>query len=262
MDLHTTFESRLEALDLGLFDAISSQSLDDDRKSWLAIQRSVRASDSGYVYLEIGSHLGGSLQQHVLDPKCRRIFSIDERPLEQSDNRGPMYKYPGNSTARMMQNLYSLAPESVEKVVWFDTNTRDLDCAAINEQPDFCFIDGEHTTAACIADFDFCFRVVNPKGVICFHDDWIVAPAIIRIIARLSDAHVRFVPLKLGGSTFAISLRDCPVGTDPIVRTMSSDARSWLRMCRLAEFSKHCLPKTAFPLIRSIARLVFGQYSN
>ena len=80
------FSERLASLDVGLFHAIFTQSSDRDRRSWLAVQRSVRRP-AGYVYLEVGSHLGGSIQQHLLDPWCRQIISIDKRPLSQHDDR-------------------------------------------------------------------------------------------------------------------------------------------------------------------------------
>src|SRR4051794_16482548 len=102
MPPHASFEGRLERLDLSLFEAIPSESYPGDRRSWLALQHAVRRAPAGYTYLEIGSHLGGSLQQHLVDPRCRRIFSIDKRPLVQPDDRGVVWHYDGNSTARML----------------------------------------------------------------------------------------------------------------------------------------------------------------
>src|SRR5262249_2545195 len=101
---------RLEALDLSLFQAIPSQSSAEDRRAWLAVQRSVRRS-SGYTYLEIGSYQGGSIQQHLVDPLCRRIISIDKRPLIPiPDDRGQYVEYKVVSTAQMMDDLRKVAP--------------------------------------------------------------------------------------------------------------------------------------------------------
>ena len=66
------FDARVAALDLSLFDAIPSQSSAWDRRSLLACQAAIRQRIGRYVYLEIGSHLGGSLQTHVLDPGLPR----------------------------------------------------------------------------------------------------------------------------------------------------------------------------------------------
>jgi hypothetical protein len=250
----TNFESRINSLDLSLFEGIPSQSFDEDRRSWLALQRAVRSSDSGYVYLEIGSHLGGSIQQHLLDPKCRKIFSLDKRPLEHPDNRGPMDKYPGNSTARMMHNLRSVAADMVDKVVCFDTDARDLEPSLIDEAPDLCFIDGEHTTSAVISDFLFCLRVVKPNGVVCFHDDWIVVAALEEVSCLLRNQDIPFTPLKLGGISFGIFLRDSTELLDPLIRSMASDGRKWLRRRELIDYCKRSCPIGLLPLVRSAAR--------
>ena len=76
------FAARLDTLDTSLFAHIRSQSTDDDKRTWLALQRAVRRLKGPYSYLEIGSYLGGSIQPYLVDPLCRRIYSIDRRPLE------------------------------------------------------------------------------------------------------------------------------------------------------------------------------------
>jgi hypothetical protein len=103
------FGERLHALDITLFDGIPSQSTGLDRRSLLAAQGAIRARFGSYVYLELGSHLGGSVQTHVMDPACARIYSIDRRPLAQPDARGQDSDYAGNSTARMIENLTRVA---------------------------------------------------------------------------------------------------------------------------------------------------------
>src|SRR4051812_45896339 len=101
----TDFDSAIAQLDLQLFEKISSQSTDRDKRSMLACQLAVRELAPDYTYLEIGSYLGGSIQPHLLDPRCRTIFSIDKRPLSQPDERGFDFIYKNNSTARMMELL-------------------------------------------------------------------------------------------------------------------------------------------------------------
>ena len=95
------FEEAIAHQDLALFEQIPSQSTDDDKVSLLAVQLATRELRPRYKYLEIGSHIGGSIQPHLLDDRCARIFSIDKRPLRQPDERGVDYLYPDNSTARM-----------------------------------------------------------------------------------------------------------------------------------------------------------------
>ncbi|MCE7962284.1 MAG: hypothetical protein DYH05_07255 [Acidobacteria bacterium ACB1] len=157
-----TFEERLNSLDLTLFENIQSQTTEDDRRSLLAIQCAVRERSPGYNYLEIGSHLGGSLQSHLLDDKCSTIYSIDKRPLVQPDERGVRYGYPENSTARMLELLSELAP--TEKIITIDGDTKTLDPNVIDEKIQLCFIDGEHTDVATSLDFEFCLDVLDGAG--------------------------------------------------------------------------------------------------
>ena len=115
-------ESRIEGMDVSLFDAIQSQSDNGDRRSWLALQRSVRAAKDGYTYLEIGSYLGGSIQQYLVDQKCHTIYSIDKRPLHPPDDRGGTVHYEDNSMERMLHNLESVDATQLHKLVCFDSD--------------------------------------------------------------------------------------------------------------------------------------------
>lgn len=227
-----SFDARLEALDDSLFDAIETQSSAGDRRAWLAVQRAMRRP-SGYVYLEIGSHLGGSLQQHLRDPRCRAAVSIDKRSASQPDDRGEVFHYAGNSTARMLDNLRRVAGDDLDKLVCIDGESRDIAPARVPVAPDLCFIDGEHTIAAATTDFAFCLGVCRPDAAICFHDDWIVADAIRFALTELRRQQVPFTARKLSGSTFGVFLRDCPAAHDPYVRRHSRDGDRWLQRQRL-----------------------------
>ena len=243
------FSSRLEALDLSLFEEVRTESSAGDRRSWLAVQRSVRCP-SGYAYLEIGSHLGGSIQQHLIDPLCRRIVSIDKRPLQQPDDRGQVYEYPGNSTARMLDNLRKVAPGKLDKITCFDADAKDIDPGKIAEPADFCFIDGEHTHSAVLSDFEFCLSVSGPNAVICFHDAFVIRGALREILSSLRRRGITFTARYLDGSTFGIFLGSCSAVNDPFIRSHSIDALAWLRATRM-----RCLiPSWMRPLARSMYR--------
>jgi hypothetical protein len=199
------FSARLGRLDATLFDAIPSESTLRDRRSLLACQRAVRGRWSPYVYLEIGSHLGGSLQPHVLDPACITAHSIDPRPALQPDARGSRYGYPGNSTARMLA-LLTAAGGDVGRVRCYEQTSAQLDPAAIVPEPHFCFVDGEHTDAAVVADFAFCQRVAAPGGLILFHDAHVIYNALEAIVASLDGAGVAYRACHLPDTLFAIEL--------------------------------------------------------
>ena len=105
-----SFDERIARLDLSLFDQIESQTSALDRRSLLACQLAIRSLKGSYVYLEIGSYLGGSLVPHLLDERCEHIFSIDKRQRRPPDARGCPYEYADNSTSRMLENLEASVP--------------------------------------------------------------------------------------------------------------------------------------------------------
>jgi hypothetical protein len=198
------FETRLASLDTSLFHAIGSQSTEGDRVSWLALQAAVRREKSPYTYLEIGSHLGGSIQQHLLDDRCGRIYSIDKRPDRVPDNRG--FVQYGSSTEGMLEGLRSVSPGAVHKITCIDADASEVGLATIAVPPDFCFIDGMHTTRGVLSDFDFCRRVCAPSAVIGFHDADLIYPALVTILAKLRREGHPYEAMTLQGSTFALFL--------------------------------------------------------
>lgn len=164
------------------------------------------ARRGSFVYLEIGSHLGGSIQPYLLDERCRAIISIDKRPAQQPDMRGESYEYPGNSTNRMLENLRRISAEGVRKVRTFDAATNQLQPSMISLKPDICFVDGEHTNTAVEKDFAFCLSVVEDHGVVCFHDSNIVFEELNRIVAGLKASGRRFRAYNLPTHVFVIDL--------------------------------------------------------
>jgi hypothetical protein len=239
MDREIDLESAIGELDTRLFRHIESQTTEDDRRSLLAIQRAVRAKGE-YVYLEIGSHLGGTLQPHLMDPLCTKIYSIDPRPLIVDDERGQKQKYIDNSTEKMLRLLSEVAPEQLHKLTPIDSAAFDIDTYTIVPKPDLCFIDGEHTNKAVLADFDFCRKVIAPDGAIAFHDSDLVYKGIRKILAKLQFDGIRHKPLKLGGSVFAIALGDSPFATDPYVQSISRSVQyHFLRSAVRLRINRH-----------------------
>jgi Methyltransferase domain len=180
------FERRLEHLDTSLFERIDSQTTEPDRRSLLALHAAV-AEQGPFDYLEIGSHLGGSLQSLVLDARCRSIVSIDTRPPYQPDDRGGVYHYEDNSTARMLDLLRAIPGADVAKLTTIERGTDELTPAELPVRPQFCFIDGEHTRGAALRDARFCLQALSGDGVIAFHDSNVVMPGIEDFVALLSD---------------------------------------------------------------------------
>jgi hypothetical protein len=230
---------KIEGLDLSVFDPIASQTVDDDKLSLLAIQRAVRTRGE-YVYLEIGSHLGGTLQPHLLDPRCTKIYSIDPRPFIVNDERGEQQRYIDNSTKRMIDLLSEIAPEQVHKVVTFDSDSSEIEPSDIYPKPDLCFIDGEHTNEAATKDFSFCFAVAADPAAIVFHDFDLVYKAVKQAIHRLRSDVNAYDAMKLGGSVFAISLGGSPIETDQKIRSMrKSTGYHFLRSAVRLRLTRH-----------------------
>jgi len=198
------FESMISRLDIGLFNEILSQTGDDDKKSLLAVQSAVRGIKKSYVYLEIGSHLGGSIQPYLLDHRCSRIYSIDKRPEVQPDERfleGCLY--PDNSTKRMLSGLKRLS-EDIQKITCFDNDASEVDKNKIELKPDICLIDGEHTNKKVISDFNFCRSVLNEDGIIIFHDAGVVKRGLREIIGCLKKNKENFKSANLKSSIFVL----------------------------------------------------------
>jgi len=197
---------RIESLDTTLFARIKSQTTDADRKSLLAVQACVREAAEKYVYLEIGSYLGGSIQPHLLDPRCKKIYSIDKRQLASPDERTESPDYPGNSEENMLSLLAAIDGEQARKIECFDGETNSISPARISKAPNLCFIDGEHTPQGVVADFDFCRKVCAPGATIVFHDAEIVFRGLRSVISRAKREGGRFSTHALSDVLYVICL--------------------------------------------------------
>src|SRR3954452_14097615 len=138
------FRAHLERFDPKLLKGIKSQTKKGDRASLLALHAACVERYGTFDYLEIGSHLGGSLQALARDERCTRIISIDLRPEATPDERGKVIPYEGNSTRRILDLLGAQPGSDVEKIHTIDADTRTLDAASLPVRPRLCFIDGEH----------------------------------------------------------------------------------------------------------------------
>jgi predicted O-methyltransferase YrrM len=223
------FEQLISDLDLKLFEKISSQSTDDDKKSFLAIQFAVRELHPNYNYLEIGSHIGGSIQPHLLDEKCAKIYSIDKRPQQQPDERGIDYVYQNNSTARMIEQLKKVAPDKLEKLSTIDGDTREIKTMEVADKIQLCFIDGEHTDTAVISDFKFCLDVLDENGVIVFHDAQITYNGIAECVKFLEGSGRKFRAYSLPHVVFVLEVGDFPIHRNPkMLELLTNNYKSYL----------------------------------
>jgi hypothetical protein len=196
------FEEALATLDTSLFDTVRSQTSEMDRVSLLALHNACREVHGEFAYLEIGSHLGGSLQVLVVDRRCTSITSIDSRPESAPDVRG-ISSYPGNTTARMLVRLRLVPGADLTKVQTIEAEAPALDPAGL-PAPQLCLIDGEHTHDAALADARFCRDVLCDQGAIAFHDRRLVRSAIECFLEDLGQVPHEGYPLL--GSVYVIEL--------------------------------------------------------
>lgn len=214
----SNFDQAIAALDLRLFEKILSQSTEHDKQSFLAIQLAVRnLCPDAYTYLEIGSYLGGSIQPHLMDDRCRRIYSLDKRPLQQPDARGFDYTYLNNSTQRMLEKLREVSPGNMDKIITIDGDSRSIAPSQVGDKIDLCFIDGEHTDEAVLSDFKFCLEVLKPDGCIAFHDAQITYNGLADCIEHLDKVGLRFRAYTLPSIVFVIEIGDFPMHREPAI---------------------------------------------
>jgi Methyltransferase domain len=222
--LPATLERQLNGLDHdALFNHIYSETTSQDRHSLLSLHVACRQRRP-FTYLEIGSHLGGSLQALVVDPLCERIISIDARPAAVSDERqgkGGTFPYEGNTTARMLGLLAAVPGADVGKIHTIDAGTDQIDRSSLPFQPDFCLVDGEHTDRAVLRDARFCLSVVNPNGCIAFHDAHVVYRGLNEFIQRDLIGQGRpFRAYALPDVVFVIQLGTSTLHESPSIRSL------------------------------------------
>ncbi len=260
----SNFESAIAELDLNLFSKIDSQSTENDKRSFLAIQLAVRNLRPGYKYLEIGSYLGGSIQPHLLDDSCARIYSIDKRPVKQPDARGFDYTYLNNSTERMLEKLRTVASDKMDKLVTIDGDSRSIDPAEIEEKVDVCFIDGEHTDAAVLSDFKFCLQVLNENGCIAFHDAQITYNGIASCVSHLEQTGAVFRAYCLPSIVFVIEIGDFPMHKEPaIFERLVNNHQSYLYSLQDNDRYRQFANKYPFRMVRNfISRVLGGNVSQ
>lgn len=211
-----TIAERVTALDTDLFATVESQTTENDRRSLLAVHAAVASRYGQFSYLEIGSHLGGTLQAFLADPRCTRVVSIDPRPTWQPDDRAELdgWTYENNSTERMTGLLSGVPGVDLEKLETVDDSTENLAPERLG-RPDLCFIDGEHTRAAALRDARFCRAVTRGGGVLVFHDTTVIAPAILDFLRETPGRHGAY---WLNTTVFVVELDGATMLRDKSVR--------------------------------------------
>lgn len=182
----------IETLDIAVFQVETHSTL-NDRFSFLRVQNLARSVLGRYVYLEVGSHVGGSLFPLLVDPACEAAVSVDPRPEALADERAELIHYPQNSTARMIAVLSErLPPAIMAKLTTIDSDVSTVRPEAVEPKATLVFIDAVHTNRACFSDFVGVLQLTRPDCIIYFHDANLIADAIVnaeRLLDHLGVAH-------------------------------------------------------------------------
>jgi hypothetical protein len=249
---------RVDALDLDLFTPVLSQTSQADRRALLAAQRATARVHGSYVYLEIGSHLGGSIQPHLVDDRCTLIYSIDPRPARQPDDRSPgaVFDYQDNSTERMLALLARIGHGDLGKIRCIESDASRIDPATVAPRPHLALIDGQHTGTAVASDFAFCRKVIREDGTILFHDFSIVYRAVFEICRTLSRERCNHVPVKLDGDVFGIFFSAETVRSDPHLNARRAGTGRFLLAFRTRLSLRRWLPGWVLAGLRRVRRPV------
>lgn len=248
------WSSKIDRLDLSLFDKIPSQTNAGDRRSLLAVQRATARCHKEYVYLEIGSHLGGSIQPHLVDDRCKKIYSIDARPSQQPDDRSPGYiaYYDNNSTERMLNLLSSIGYGDISKIKCFNQDASEINTSSILERPELILIDGEHTNSAVMSDFQFCSKLASQDGTILFHDFDFIYPAILEICNLLNKQRKRHLAIKLEDAVFAIFFNPEIVRSDSYLSLYRRKNKYFLRKLQMKTWFYKSIAEPCIAILKSV----------
>lgn len=252
--MHTEkLKNFLAAKNVELYEAVPSQSSKKDRTAFLELQSIVRAEFSPYVYLEIGSFLGGTLTPFCLDEACRTIYSIDARVLTAPNEAATeLSNYGEHSSLAMRERLTAATGFDDKKLICFDCDARNVPQEKIDQKVNLVLIDGEHTNSAVVSDFNAVKEFLAPDAVIAFHDYSCVADGVSEISRCVDKMAANALKLKLDGEVYAIFLNSDIARRSGYVRRCIVNWR-WFRLKRLI---KRFVPGVGLRVCRSIRRIL------
>ncbi len=204
--------------DRSLFRPIKPILTPSDQSSILALLSAVRTQHTKYVYLEIGSYKGGSLQPALKDPRCTHIYSIDKRVLIEPDERGETNYYITNSTHMMINALIKHYGTLIPKITTIESDTKDINPKSITHKPDIFFIDAEHTNTAVIQNFTFCLKHRKSNSIFVFHDAHMIFEGIYTCTQLLVKQKIPYISYMLPSSLCIIQPMQSPIHSHPQVQ--------------------------------------------
>jgi hypothetical protein len=258
--LEDEIRGRVQTNDTSLF-RVPTQTSHNDQATLLMLQAAV-GDQAKYVYLEVGSHLGGSLCPHLLDPSCRLAISVDPRPSSQPDERGRRFDYLENSTARMVSELSARIPaESIRKLITFDCDASELGTRKLTEKVDLVLIDGEHTNRAAFRDFVSILPLVKDDSVIVFHDAQLIHDAIANIEAMMQFVGKNFYGCFALDNVYAMGLGRRAELVEETLSPVRHDNDSFLNYAR-REVHKNIAFYYPIEWLKGVLQRIYGKVNR
>lgn len=173
------------------------------------ISRRLRRAGGKLAYLELGSYLGGTLAQYLLDEQVGSVVSVDKRVTRQWDERNSYFEYDGVTTQLMLDRLHAATgPNCVSKLICFDGGSREFAASAEARRHigrvDVVMIDAEHTHSAVFHDFVNLLPFLRRDGFVLFHDAQIIFQGLQNIIRFLEYKNASFTTKNLKDHVYAI----------------------------------------------------------
>lgn len=214
--------------DISAFDAVPTQLLEADKRSVLAVREVLGRTCGNYAYLEVGSHLGGSLQPFLLDARCTVLYSVDPRPLRQPDERGEAFLYRGNSTQHMLDTLAPAYGAHLDKLHCFERHVRDVQADELPRRPRLLLIDGEHTDTAVQEDFRACVALAEADCVVMFDDAHVVYRGLRRCLEWLRAEGTPFRAYVLPAKIAVVEVGNLRLAGAPEISELLVTAEAFL----------------------------------
>ena len=162
------------------FFPIPSQTSLKDKFVILKINKLMNSKTKNFIYLEIGSYLGGSLTPFLNNENCKLVISIDKRNQILDDERNEKWSYKKISEKLMIKKLKEKKLD-ITKLKSFDGDISDY---KPKTNYDLVFIDGIHTDKNSFSDFLYALGKINKNSIILFHDSVVIFKALILINMR------------------------------------------------------------------------------
>jgi len=150
----------------------------------------------------------------------------------------------------MLDLLRGVSANQLDKVNCIDADARELTPNAVVGPIHLCFIDGEHTDEAMLADFEFCLSALGESGAIVFHDANILCNGLTEAISRLEQRKRPFHAYNLPHALFVVEVGSFPLHRNAHVHERLID--NYVGYLAALRANEHFRRWANLPLLRAV----------